>query len=863
MPQTAPKFGRYVVLDELAGDAGERTLVAFDPQLDRKVGLKVFPIASEPAQARRRDRAKILAGIVHSNVVCLHDIGTFEGRQFAAMDFVEGNTIEPWIERARPSWRRVLDVYLAAGDGLVAAHEAGLVHGRFGPRAVVVGDDGQIRVIDFVRSTLDIGPAAHVSDDRKAWVDAVFGTLWEGESGPRPSSPRLDRKVRRIIEEARDGSGRFDSLSALLDEIHRACATPRQVRGAVALLALVAGPAVWWATSSKPAPEVQPWCEGVDARLEQTWNADVAARGREAFTATGVPFADTAWDTVEPTLDRFVAEWHETQTELCQPDPTDPSGASHAAAQVCLHRHFQSLRAFINALETADPELVASAAHTASTLGSPKQCAAGDDLQYDEADLEQVLAIESQLSQAAVQRGLGRYPESLDSGRDALARANNLGHRALIARAEHTLALTNARYGREEEAERGYHEAFSAALASGLHEIVARSALDLVSLMAEQGRHDDADRWIEHARAALEHTDWPRLQTRLTVVQGLAAYRRGDNEAAKGHFERAIEMADADEPPDVFAKMQASQNLSNALGRLGEFQAEIDLLEKSMEVVEAELGSEHPTMADHLNSMGVALSHRGSPKLGLESQRKAHAIFDATFGPDHAKTIAAQTALASTLHEVGDDETASETYTKALAAAKRTFEPKDPRYVNVLGNVGMFYALTDDLDRAAELLAKAAKANEAIHGPEHLHTLGHMTNLAATYMFAERYDEAAEIYGTLVERTENALGAKHPQMVPVLLGLARVEILREKPGTAVAPLERALSLSKERNVEPIRIAAVQVQLANALWDADVDRPRARSLAQDARQSYLAASDGGSKTEEHIAGVDQWLAEHTL
>ena len=79
MPQTAPKFGRYVVLDELAGDAGERTLVAFDPQLDRKVGLKVFPIASEPAQARRRDRAKILAGIVHSNVVCLHDIGTFEG----------------------------------------------------------------------------------------------------------------------------------------------------------------------------------------------------------------------------------------------------------------------------------------------------------------------------------------------------------------------------------------------------------------------------------------------------------------------------------------------------------------------------------------------------------------------------------------------------------------------------------------------------------------------------------------------------------------------------------------------------------------------------------------------------------------
>jgi hypothetical protein len=65
------------------------------------------------------------------------------------MEFVEGTTLRGWL-KAKPRTRReILDVFLAAGEGLAAAHRAGLVHRDFKPDNVMVGDDGRVRVLDF------------------------------------------------------------------------------------------------------------------------------------------------------------------------------------------------------------------------------------------------------------------------------------------------------------------------------------------------------------------------------------------------------------------------------------------------------------------------------------------------------------------------------------------------------------------------------------------------------------------------------------------------------------------------------------------------------------------------------------------
>jgi len=863
MTDHAPKFGRYVVLDELSASNGERTLIAYDPELDRKVGLKVFPVASASAQAWRRDRARILAGIVHPHVVRVHDVGAVEGRQFAARDFVDGCTVGPWLDRDEPSWTRVLEVFLAAGEGLAAAHDAGLAHGRFGFDALVVGDDEKVRVIDFLRTSPQLGPPPRPDDDRRDWAAALHQALWDlAPDDEEPiSQTDVPRRVRRLVLDGLRDRPTHLTLGALVAAL-RSSMRQRKRLGVAAVL-MVGAIGVSAAALVRPSmtPEARSWCSEGGERIAQIWNENTIERSRAAFLATGSPHADKAWRSVETTVEPFVAQWRLTQEQRCLAPEEEQS--RRAAATVCLHRQLRALEAFVEALQTADDAMVMSATETAASLGSPAACGAGPDdaARYADIDLEQVMEIETALSRARVQHSLSHFEDSIAIGSRARDRAQALGLRALAGEADYGMALTRKALGQEDEAEQGLHAAFDAAVASGHHEIVARSAMELAMLLADQGRHDDARRWTEHAAAAVERYDTLPLRTRLANAEGLAAYRRGDQEEAREHYERSMDLAQQQQPPDKFARIQAGQALGNVLGRLGKNTEQIEVLEQSLAFARAELHPGHPSIGHHLNSLASALSHRGSIDLALATQQETLEIFEGAFGPDHANTIAARTTMAAILDEAGREKEAEEVYALALEAAERTFSDDDPRYVTVLGNIGMFHALQGEYVEAAALLAQAATRNEAIHGPDHEHTLGYLNNLAATYLFSDNLEDARRSYEEIVVRTERSLGAEHPQVVPALLGLARVQHLQGEPGSAVPRLERALELSIASDVRAERVGTVRFSLARALWDEGRDRERATAVGGEALQDYVTAASGGWDMEERLQEVRDWLAEH--
>ena len=147
-------IGRYVVLGLLGRGGMGEVYAAYDPELDRKIAVKLLRArgggeAAADGKTRLLREAQAIARLSHPNVVVVYDVGTFRESVFIAMEFVEGHTLGYWLQAQTRRWREVLDVYVAAGRGLVAAHAAGLVHRDFKPDNVMITKGGQVRVMDF------------------------------------------------------------------------------------------------------------------------------------------------------------------------------------------------------------------------------------------------------------------------------------------------------------------------------------------------------------------------------------------------------------------------------------------------------------------------------------------------------------------------------------------------------------------------------------------------------------------------------------------------------------------------------------------------------------------------------------------
>lgn len=182
------KVARYEILGVLGVGGMGVVYEARDPELSRRLALKLLRVGREGSTGRARllREARALAQLNHPNVISIYDVGAYEGDVWVAIEFVEGMTLREWLDAEERSVPEILAVFAAAGRGLEAAHQVGLVHRDVKPSNILLGDDGRVRMIDF-----GLARAHALPDSVTVESELVDGHDWT-DSRSAPGLPRTD-----------------------------------------------------------------------------------------------------------------------------------------------------------------------------------------------------------------------------------------------------------------------------------------------------------------------------------------------------------------------------------------------------------------------------------------------------------------------------------------------------------------------------------------------------------------------------------------------------------------------------------------------------------------------------------------------
>ena len=809
-PSYAPgtSIGRYVVLGEIGSGAMGIVLAAFDPELNRKVALKILvPVERRgklPPAARLLREAQAIARLSHPNVVNVYDVGRHGDAVFLAMEFVEGVSLGTWLEQTPRSLETVLEVFGHAGRGLAAAHQAGLVHRDFKPDNVLVSAEGRVRVLDFGLARAD--PSRYTGS---------YDNIRASSSGPSSSGVPSASSLAP--------SGEID----LLEAPEPGVPLPRNWSDSDVLNTSLTRDDAVVGTPRYMAPE-QHGGVGADARSDQ-YSFCVALYqalyNQDPFEA--------------PTLQQLVERKHEGRIA---PVP-QTSGVPLWLEDIMMRGlavdpddRWPSMDALVDALErdpSASRRRWLGAAGGVVLLGSLmaaigyRQGSEERPCQGSEEHLQEVWNSQRKAqvagsilstglsfslhTRAEVERALDGYAESwVEAHRDACEATRLRGEQS-----DEMLDLRMACLDRRRDALRAFVDVMSVADAG-----VVERAVQAVSQLPSVDACGDIDR-LAGGVAPPDDDETRRLVETIEaeLAQAGVLQSAGKTQAAFEIAEQAREQAEAVGYEPLVA--QALGRVGGLLEAKGDYSdAEVLLRESMLTALRA--GDDEQAAAAATTLTSVVGDRLARYEEGLLWGEQALALLDRRHieGLPRARL---NNALGNVRYRKGDLAEARAHYAEALAVRQQLGGEEDPTLGLELVNLGNVQLAEEDYDGALATFRRSQQIVETALGEEHPNVLFAVVSIGVVFQEQGLFAAARSQFERALPAMARSLGDDHPFVGTAALNLGNALRELSEHEAAVEQLDRAeaifrASIGPEHpNVGGVHYSRGLVYAANERW----------------------------------------------
>ncbi len=889
---TQLQVGRYVLRERLGAGGLGVVYAAHDPRLDREVAIKL--LRQTPGRTHSREQTRLLregqaiARLSHPNVIEVFDVGTYDGLYspdgvelglppcgvFVVMARLEGQTLQQWLQGHSRPWERVLEHMQAAGQGLAAAHAAGLVHRDFKPANVFVERDGRVRVLDFglarprhgsprsytappwaatssrtstealdtiTRTGAVLGTPAFMAPEQHAGRNAdarsdqysfcatlyrgLYGVLpFEGEDLETLEMAKRDMLLTRPMGVVRIpgwlSTAMLRGLSPNPRErwpsmlaLLRALSPGQRARHRRRRLMLAGGLLGVGLLGAAYVRQASSRCDDTPTWTDASRTAVQRALSEHDAGRQALP-------RVNAELERYGAAWDREHQAVCEAALSNPDEPSLDLRMACMRQRRNHYDALVGLLADADAEVAAQATVAVTQLPAVEACRDGERSRAelgpatDPADVREVVALRARISTISAHMTAGKIDQALKMAVALVPDTEARGVAPLVAEAHWWEGHLRRISGDLQGALPRLEQASMTAIGCGHDKIAALAAVEMTTVLGNLARYDEALEWARHAEAAAaRHGRGTYPEARAYTAKGAIVQQLGRMDEAYALYQRAMEVQERVDPDS----------------------------------------HELPTI---LNNLGTAA-------LGLGNSAEAHRHYSRSYselvrrlGVDHPQAVGARMNLGITTADLGLRDEARGHYLAARKGFVQHFGPDDLRVAYCDTNLGDLLLTTGRLQAARTRFAAGRDVFSKSLGEDHPNTAVARAGWGLAQLRLGRPTVARQALERGLADLREALGDDHGQVCTVAMRLAQVDIADGDYGTARTRLRDTLDRLERLKGERLQIEETRFQLARATWLGGA-QAEAWLMVEQARARLLDLPAADALQAE----VERWLAAH--